>query len=79
MNEREQVLQILKQIKPTVDLANVTDIIDGGYMDSMELMGLIAAISDVFGVEVGFEWIAPENFNSVDAIAEMVCKLKAEN
>lgn len=78
MNEKAKVLEILKEIKPTVNLEDVKDIIDGGYMDSMELMGLIAAISDAFGVEVGFEWIAPENFNSVDAITEMVCKLKEQ-
>lgn len=78
MNERDKVLEILKEVKPTVNLEGVTDIIDGGYLDSMELMGLIASIGDVFGVEVDFEWITPENFNSVDAIAEMVCKLKAQ-
>ena len=77
MSEKEKVLEILKEIKPTVNLEHVVDIIDGGYLDSMELMGLIAAITDVFGVEVGFDWISPENFNSVEAIAEMVCKLKS--
>ena len=78
MNEKEIVLQILKEIKPTVNLENINDIIDGGYLDSMELMGLIAGISDECGVEVGFEWITPENFNSVDAITEMVCSIKAQ-
>ena len=78
MNERDKVLEILKEVKPTVNLEGITDIIDGGYLDSMELMGLITYIGDVFGVEVDFEWITPENFNSVDAIAEMVRKLKAQ-
>ena len=78
MSEKENVLRILEEIKPTVNLENINDIIDGGYLDSMELMGLIAGITDVFGVEIGFECITPENFNSVDAITEMVCSLKAQ-
>ena len=78
MNEKAKVLEILKEIKPTVNLENVNDIIDGGYLDSMELMGLIAALSDMFGVEIDIDWIAPENFNSADAIAAMVAKLKEQ-
>lgn len=78
MSERENVLAILKEIKPTVNLENTTDIIDGGYLDSMELMGLIAALSDTFGMEIDIDWIAPENFNSADAMTEMVKKLKAQ-
>lgn len=78
MSERENVLAILKEIKPTVSLENTTDIIDGGYLDSMELMGLIAAFTDTFGIEIDIDWITPENFNSVDAMTAMVEKLKAQ-
>ena len=77
MSERENVLAVLKEIKPTVNLEDTVDIIDGGYLDSMELMGLIGALCDTFGIEIDIEWITPENFNSVDAMAEMVAKLKA--
>ena len=78
MNEKEKVLEILKEIKPTVNLENNNDIIDGGYLDSMELMGLIAALSDGFGVEIDIDWITPEHFNSVEAMAEMIVKLKEQ-
>ena len=78
MTERENVLTVLKETKPTVDLENTMDIIDGGYLDSMELMGLIAGLSDTCGVEIDIDWITPENFNSVDAMTEMVRKLKAQ-
>lgn len=78
MNEKAKVLEILKEIKPTVSLENIEDIIDGGYLDSMELMGLIAALSDGFDVEIDIDWITPENFNSVEAMAEMIVKLKEQ-
>lgn len=78
MSVKEKVLAILQEVKPTVNLENVTDIIDGGYMDSMELMALIAELTDAFGMEIDIDWITPENFNSVDAMADMVEKLTAQ-
>lgn len=76
MSIKEQVMSILKEIKPTKDLSEVTDIIDGAYLDSFELMSLIANLGDAFGIEIDVDEIMPENFNSVDAIAAMVARLK---
>ena len=76
MSVKEQVSAILKEIKPTKDLETLTDIIEGGYLDSFELMSLIAQLNEVFDIEVDVDEIVPENFNSVDAIAAMVERLK---
>ena len=76
MSIKEQVNGILKAIKPTKNLSEVTDIIDGAYLDSFELMSLIANLGDTFGIEIDVDEIMPENFNSVDAIAAMVARLK---
>lgn len=73
---KQQVIDILKAIKPTKDLSEVTDIIDGAYLDSFELMSLIANLGDSFGIEIDVDEIMPENFNSVDAITAMVTRLK---
>lgn len=77
MSQRDEVLRILEDIKPTVNLDDINDIIDGGYLDSLELMGLIAALEEKFGIEIGIDWITPENFNSIDAIANMIVQLKS--
>lgn len=76
MSIKEQILNILNDVKPTKNLEGITDIVESGYLDSFELMSLIAQISDTFEVEVGIDEIVPENFNSVDAMAAMVEKLK---
>lgn len=72
----EQIVAILKELKPTKDLTAVTDIIEGGYLDSFELMSLIATLGETFDVEIDVDEIVPENFNSADAIAAMVARLK---
>ena len=77
MTTREQVLEILKEVKPTKNLENIQDIVEGGYIDSFELMLRITTLSERFGVEIDIEDIVPENFNSADAIARMVDSLKA--
>ena len=76
MSIKEQVNNILKEVKPTKDLSQINDIVEGGYLDSFELMSLIAQLGDVFGIEIDFDEIIPENFNSVDAIAAMAERLK---
>lgn len=75
MNTEEKVLQILTGIKPNKDMTQVEDIIEGGYLDSFELMALIAQLSDEFGIEIGFDEITPENFNTVKAIVAMTDRL----
>ncbi len=76
MNTKEQVLAILKEVKPTKNLENVTDIIEGGYIDSFELMSLVVSLNEKFGIEITFEQLIPENFNSVLAMSAMVDKMK---
>ncbi len=77
MSTKSTILDLLKMIKPTVDLENVDNIIDGGYLDSMEMMMLISSLMDTFGFELDVDLIMPENFNSVDAIVALVDRLKA--
>ena len=72
MTVKEQVIQLLKEVKPTMNLENTTDIIDGGYLDSLGLMTFITRLCDCFWFEMDIDWITPENFNSVDAIVKLV-------
>lgn len=76
MSIKEQIIGILKEVKPTKDLTDIVDIIEGGYLDSFELMSLIAQMGDEFQVEIDIDEIVPENFNSVDAMVAMIERLK---
>lgn len=73
---QEKVIAILQEVKPTRDLSDVQDIIEGGYLDSFELMSLISMLSEGFDVEIGVDEIVPENFNSVAAMVAMVERLQ---
>ena len=75
MDVRNKVAEILRKVKPTKDLEGINDIVEGGFLDSFELMLLISELTKEFNVEIGFEEIVPENFNSIDAMGAMVERL----
>lgn len=76
MTTKDKVNGILKAVKPAKNLEGVDDIIEGGYLDSFELMALIPELSEEFGIEVSVEEITPDNFNSVDGMVAMVERLR---
>lgn len=76
MTVKEQINAILKEIKPNKNLEEVENIIEGSYLDSFEIMNLIMVLSETFGVDIDFEEITAENFNSVNAMTSMIERLQ---
>lgn len=73
---QEKILNILQEIKPTKNLEGITDIVEGGYLDSFEIMNLIMMLTEAFDIEIDFEEITAENFNSIEAMVSMVQRLQ---
>ena len=76
MSIKEQITSILKEIKPTKSLEGINNIVEGSYLDSFEIMNLIMMLSETFAVEIDFEEITAENFNSIDAMVAMIERLQ---
>ena len=74
----EKLLEILENIKPGVDYENTKTLIDDHYLDSLSILSLIAEIEDEFDVVVPTIEIIPDNFNSVEAIMNLITKLQEE-
>ena len=73
---REKIIHILQDFNEDVDYENEQRLIDGGYIDSMDLTAIIVELELAFGVAVDAAKIVPENFNSVGAILEMLQRKK---
>ena len=71
----DELLEILEDIKPNVDFKTCTDLIDGGYLDSFDILSIVSELNDAFGVEISPGDIVPGNFNSADALWKMVQRL----
>lgn len=75
----EELLEILEEIQPDADYESCTTLIDDGILDSFAILSIVGELEDAFGVQVTPAEIVPENFNSAQALWEMVQRLQAEN
>ena len=71
---RERVREVLEENFPDIDFESSDELVDDGIIDSLSIVGMISALSDEFDVELPYEEIVPENFNSLDSIAELIEK-----
>lgn len=72
----EKLLTLLKEIRPDVDFENETSLIDDGILDSFDVVSIISSLDDEFGVQVRITELDPENFNSAEAIWNLVQQLR---
>ena len=72
----DKLLEILKEAKPEVDFAVEKSLIDGGVLDSFDVVQLVMKLNEEFDIEIGAEEITPENFNSAETIQAMVERLQ---
>ncbi|MDR0489761.1 MAG: acyl carrier protein [Oscillospiraceae bacterium] len=68
----EKLMKILREACPGVDFENEKALVDDGILDSMDIITIVSEIIDVFSLELNVEDIIPENFNSVEAMMELI-------
>ena len=71
---RQKIIEILMDFNEDVDYENEQQLIDEGYIDSLDLTALIVELEDAFSVQIDPANILPENFNRVDAIMGMLMR-----
>lgn len=69
---RERILKILADLRPDVEFEEETKLIDGGVLDSFDIVTLVHELNEEFDVDVSVDDLVPDNFNSVDAMVELV-------
>ncbi len=69
---REQVLEILMEIRGDIDFENETKLIDDNILASLDIVAIVGEFNDVFDVEISVEDLIPENFNSLDAMVALI-------
>ena len=69
---REELLTILTDCCPDVDFENETALIDDGLLESLDIVMIVTDICHHFNVEINVDDLLPENFNSVDAILDLI-------
>ena len=73
-----RLIEILEDIQPDVDYENCTNLIDGHFLSSLDIISLIAELEDEYDITVPAVEIVPANFNSVEAMRKMIERLQEE-
>ncbi len=75
----EQLYEILEGVRADVDFRNGNQkLIDDAVLDSFDIIAIVGEINEAFDVEISVEELLPENFNSPEAMMELIKKLQEE-
>lgn len=69
---REDILRILESIRPDVDFEAETALVDDDVLGSLDIVELVSQLNDEFVIDISVDDLVPENFNTVDAMVELV-------
>ena len=69
---RAKIIEILTEICPGIDFEHETALIDDGLVDSLDIVSIVTELMDAFDVEINVDDLQPENFNSVDAMVDLI-------
>lgn len=74
----EKLLKILNDLHPEIDFENNDSLIDDGILDSLDIVSLVTEIYAEFDVTIPAEEIVPENFNSAQALMDLIKRIDEE-
>lgn len=74
----DELKRILEEIRPDIDFAAEEKLIDNGILDSIDIIAIVTQVNDAFDVDINVQYLLPENFNSMAAIYQLICKLQDE-
>lgn len=75
---RQKIIEILEELHEDLDFEMETSMVDDKVLDSFDLVTLVNELGDEFDVEITARDFVAENFNSVDALTEMIVRLLDE-
>ena len=70
----EEILNMLKELRPEFDFTKSQDFISDGFLDSFDIVSLSNMLEEKYGISIDGLDIVPENYSSVNAIAALVKK-----
>lgn len=76
---RSTLLEILNELHPDEDFESCDTLVDSKVLDSFDIITLVSEINDEFEIVISADKIVPQNFNSVQALCELIQSLIDED
>ncbi|MCH5265266.1 MAG: acyl carrier protein [Lachnospiraceae bacterium] len=67
-----KIMEILQGIRPEFDFSTSENFIEDGYLDSFDLVTLVSELDATFDISIDGLDIVPENFETIETIANVV-------
>ena len=71
----EEFIERLKELKGDVDFANCEDLMGEGYLNSFDIIRIVAMVKEEYDVKIPAVDVIPANFRSAASIWSMVERL----
>ena len=72
----EEIIKILKEIRPDVDFEHEQRLIDDQILDSFDIISIVGELNEHYDIEINVEDLEPDNFNTVRAMLELIKRLQ---
>lgn len=72
----DTLMKILNEIDDGINWEKETAVIDDRLLDSFGVITLVSELEDAFGIEIEASEMVPENFNSAEAMYQMISRPK---
>lgn len=72
----DDLIRIMSEIRPDIDFTKETRLIDDDILDSFDIISIVGDVNSFFGVKINVNDLLPENFNSAEALFELITKLQ---
>jgi acyl carrier protein len=69
-----ELIEILNDIRPGRNFSKAENFFDQGFLDSLDLTALVAALESRYGVFIDVDEITPDNFCNLTAIKTVLAR-----
>ena len=77
--EMEKLLDILNQIRSDIDYESEKTLVDDGVLDSFDIVSIVSELSMEYDIDISIDDMTAENFNSAEAMLEMITRIQDED
>lgn len=74
----EELMEILEDVCPDVDFENERALMDDKILSSFDVISIVSEMNETYGIRITPAEVIPNNFNTVGAMWNMICRLKGD-
>lgn len=71
---KEQIIEILTELRPEFDFTENVNFIEEGMIDSLDVVNLVAELESAFNINIDGLDVLPENFSTIENIMNLLSK-----